>query len=200
MTAAKPFIITIVGAENSGKTSLAIFLADFFRCIWVPEYARKYLASLDRPYDEKDLDAIAAGQWEWINAAVNDKSSASTLFQHLIDEIDSNVVVDKQLIIDLIHFINVKVAEERRMVIADGGMLTMQMWSQIKYGQVSPSLNAMVNEDITDLYILCRPTKKWTPEPWREAPRVLDRAWIYNQYLRELVIRKKEFFIVALMP
>lgn len=200
MTAAKPFIITIVGAENSGKTSLAIFLADYFRCTWVPEYAREYLASLDRPYNEKDLEAITDGQWEWINAARENKVSASTLYQHTADEINSTDVVDKKLVVDLIELIEAKDPDQGEIIIVDGGLLTMQMWSQIKYGRVSPVIKNLMDKDMTNLYILCRPTKNWTSDPWREAPLVLDRAWIYNQYLRELVVLKKEFVIVALMP
>lgn len=200
MTAAKPFIITIVGAENSGKTSLAIFLAAFFRCTWVPEYAREYLATLDRPYDEKDLEAITNGQWEWINAAIENKVSASTLYQHLVDEINSTDVVNKNLVVDLIQLIKDKTDNQGEILIVDGGMLNLQMWSQIKYGRVSPFIKDLMEKDLTNLYILCRPGKNWTADPWREAPLVLDRAWIYNQYLRELVVLKKEFVIVALMP
>ena len=54
-------IISIVGPESCGKTTLALALAQRFGAPWVEEYARGYLAG--RPnYDENDLAAIATGQ------------------------------------------------------------------------------------------------------------------------------------------
>jgi len=40
---------------------------------------------------------------------------------------------------------------------------------------------------VTDLYLLCRPFKEWAPDPLREAPSLIDRVWIYNQYLEEVI-------------
>ena len=54
-------IISIVGPESCGKTTLARALAKRFGAPWVEEYARAHLSG--RPaYDENDLDAIAKGQ------------------------------------------------------------------------------------------------------------------------------------------
>ena len=54
-------IISIVGPESSGKTSLAEALALHFDSPWLPEYAREYLDG--RPdYVEQDLEAIAREQ------------------------------------------------------------------------------------------------------------------------------------------
>jgi NadR type nicotinamide-nucleotide adenylyltransferase len=54
--------IAITGPESTGKSTLAKQLADYYHTMWVPEYARKYLDQLNRPYDEKDLVKIATGQ------------------------------------------------------------------------------------------------------------------------------------------
>ena len=56
--------IAITGPESSGKTTLARALAAHFGVPWVPEFARDYLAELDRPYVEEDLLRIAEGQLE----------------------------------------------------------------------------------------------------------------------------------------
>jgi nicotinamide riboside kinase len=60
------FVVTIVGAESSGKTVLAKQLAAVLSCEWVPEFAREYLENLDRSYDFEDLEAIARGEWDLI--------------------------------------------------------------------------------------------------------------------------------------
>lgn len=54
--------IAITGPESTGKSILAAQLARYFQTVWVPEYAREYLEKLDRPYQEKDIVAIARGQ------------------------------------------------------------------------------------------------------------------------------------------
>ncbi len=54
--------IVVIGPESTGKSSLSDALARELGTEWVPEYARAYLEQLNRPYEEKDLLAIARGQ------------------------------------------------------------------------------------------------------------------------------------------
>lgn len=54
--------IALTGPESTGKTTLAQQLAQHFNTVWVSEYARQYIAQLDRPYEAKDLLQIAKGQ------------------------------------------------------------------------------------------------------------------------------------------
>ena len=156
----KPFAITIVGAESSGKTTLATQLADQYQCAVVPEYAREYLLSIDRAYTEADLAIIAEQEWERIQVAMRDK-----------------------------------LARESGRLIIDGGMLTLRMWARIKFQIEIPIVEHALKNDDTNLYILCRPRTFWESDPLREAPDLVDRAWIYNQYLAELVKMQTDFEI-----
>lgn len=54
--------IVVLGPECTGKSELSASLADEFRTVWVPEYARQYLDNLQRPYTPEDLPVIARGQ------------------------------------------------------------------------------------------------------------------------------------------
>jgi len=54
--------VVVIGPECTGKSVLSSFLADYFKTLWVREYAREYLDKLDRPYTKEDLVAIAKGQ------------------------------------------------------------------------------------------------------------------------------------------
>lgn len=54
--------VVITGPECSGKTTLALALARAMRGRCVGEAARGYLDALARPYEEKDLPAIARAQ------------------------------------------------------------------------------------------------------------------------------------------
>ena len=54
--------IAITGPESTGKSTLAKALSEKLNCQWVPEYARTYIDSIERPYDYHDLLFIARGQ------------------------------------------------------------------------------------------------------------------------------------------
>ncbi len=54
--------VAVVGPECTGKSELSAFLAAYYNTTWVKEYARTYLDTLNRPYDEPDLLKIAIGQ------------------------------------------------------------------------------------------------------------------------------------------
>jgi len=54
--------VVVIGPESTGKSTLSETLARQLGTVWVPEYARAYLQQLGRPYHERDLLTIAAGQ------------------------------------------------------------------------------------------------------------------------------------------
>ena len=58
----RPIKIVVTGPESTGKSSLCQELANHFKTIWIPEFAREYLEDLGRPYEEADLTEIALGQ------------------------------------------------------------------------------------------------------------------------------------------
>lgn len=63
--------VVMVGAESTGKTTLAEAVAEAWETVWVPEYgrlfweSRQYLA--DQTWTSADFDHIAATQTNWIN-------------------------------------------------------------------------------------------------------------------------------------
>ena len=56
--------IVLIGPESTGKTELAEFLAKKFNAVFVPEYAREYIESLNRSYAYADVENIALKQVE----------------------------------------------------------------------------------------------------------------------------------------
>jgi len=54
--------VAIVGAESTGKTTLAQALAAHFGTVWVPEFARDYLLARGGVCVEADMGVIAQGQ------------------------------------------------------------------------------------------------------------------------------------------
>jgi nicotinamide riboside kinase len=58
------YTVVVTGPESTGKTEICKFLADAYGTAFVPEYARGYVASLNRPYVYEDVEKIARVQVE----------------------------------------------------------------------------------------------------------------------------------------
>lgn len=54
--------VAIIGPESTGKSTISKALAQHYKTKWAPEFARKYLEKLDRPYQQHDLLEMAKGQ------------------------------------------------------------------------------------------------------------------------------------------
>jgi len=84
--------ISIIGAESTGKSTLAQLLADYFNSKYIPEYAREYISGLKKKYVYKDLIFIAKKQIE--------------LEQNYVSN-DKFIFLDTDLIITKIWFLEV---------------------------------------------------------------------------------------------
>jgi len=62
--------VAITGPESTGKSTLAQQLAAYYNTIWVPEYARSYIAALPGRYTLPDVENIARGQIENYRQAI----------------------------------------------------------------------------------------------------------------------------------
>jgi nicotinamide riboside kinase len=58
------FKVVVTGPESTGKTEICKFLAASYETEFIPEYAREYVASLNRPYTFEDVEKIARVQVE----------------------------------------------------------------------------------------------------------------------------------------
>ena len=56
--------IVIIGPECTGKSTLCKQLADYYKTVWCPEFAREYLLENGKDYTYGDLLNIATGQIE----------------------------------------------------------------------------------------------------------------------------------------
>jgi len=54
--------VCLIGPECTGKTTIAARLAERYKTVWVPEYAREYAERVARPLTADDADPIARGQ------------------------------------------------------------------------------------------------------------------------------------------
>jgi nicotinamide riboside kinase len=56
------FKVVVTGPESTGKSEISRYLANAYGTAFIPEYAREYLAGLDRPYAFEDVERIARVQ------------------------------------------------------------------------------------------------------------------------------------------
>jgi NadR type nicotinamide-nucleotide adenylyltransferase len=72
--------VAITGPESTGKSWLAGHLADHYNTVWVKEFARDYLAGMERPYNYSDILTIARGQLNSENELLTKFSNNEILF------------------------------------------------------------------------------------------------------------------------
>jgi len=73
----KQIRIAVTGPESTGKTTLAIQLAELYKGSYIPEFAREYVENLPHHYTYEDVEAIARMQLEQYQAT---RSSTGQLF------------------------------------------------------------------------------------------------------------------------
>lgn len=61
--------VTFFGAESTGKTTLSRYVADYFKSIWVHEWARPYLEMCGPEVTDERMANIVSGQWAAQHAA-----------------------------------------------------------------------------------------------------------------------------------
>ena len=85
--------IAVIGAESTGKTTLARSLALRFQTVWVPENAREYMNLHSGNYQVGDIEKISREQLQQENRLV---SSANQLLF-----IDTEMIISKVWCVDV---------------------------------------------------------------------------------------------------
>ena len=67
------FMVVVTGPESTGKSEISQFLAASYQTAFIPEYAREYITSLNRPYAYPDVERIARVQVEQFQQGRNGK-------------------------------------------------------------------------------------------------------------------------------
>ena len=63
--------IVIIGPESTGKSTLCQQLAEHYKTVWCPEFAREYLINNGKDYTYEDLLNIARGQIQLEDVMLN---------------------------------------------------------------------------------------------------------------------------------
>ena len=148
--------IVIIGPESTGKSSLCQQLAVQYSALWVPEYAREYLAKHGMNYTYDDLLHIAKGQ---INL---EEEYTKKTEEHLRSQL-SGLTSHVPLFIDT-------------------NMYVMKVWCEFVFGKCHQWILDQIKIRSYDLYILCNIDLPWIKDELREYPDVETRQVLYTIY------------------
>ncbi len=87
-----------------------------------------------------------------------------------------------------------KEANSADLLFYDTDLLTIQIWSDHKYGRCDLWILEQYANRTKDLYLLCKPDLPWEPDPLRESPNQLNE--LFNIYKENLKALKVDFEIV----
>jgi nicotinamide riboside kinase len=156
----------VIGPESTGKSTLCSQLAEYYKTIWVPEYAREYLEKNGTEYSFDDLLTIAKGQInleEGITNQLSDISAAQS----------ANNIKNRIL--------NVR-RQTTNILFIDTDMYVMKVWSEFVFNKCHNWILNRIAERNYDGYLLCNTDLPWVKDNLREYPDVETRNKLYHFY------------------
>lgn len=168
--------IVIIGPESTGKSTLCQQLADYYKTLWCPEYAREYLLKHGTNYTYEDLLEIAKGQMRLEDEYV-EKVSAISYEVSGMKRAGSH------------SFYNAPESGTREQetpnytpLFIDTNMYVMKVWCEFVFEKCHQLILDKIVEKNYDLYLLCNTDLPWTRDELREYPHPETREKLYHIY------------------
>jgi len=152
--------IVIIGPESTGKSTLCKQLAQHYKTLWCPEFARAYLLTHEKKYTYNDLLTIAKGQ-----LAIEDKYESTINYQ--------------------LSIIN----STTPLLFIDTDMYVMKVWCEFAFNKCHAFILNEIVKRKYDLYLLCDVDLPWQQDVLREYPDVETRTKLYHIY-KDLLIHQ----------
>ena len=84
--------VVITGPESSGKSTLATYLAAARSGLYIPEYARGYLAAASRMAVQEDFDHLLAAQNNLLQAAAQQQARNPDKIRFILQDTGSEIL------------------------------------------------------------------------------------------------------------
>ncbi len=81
------------------------------------------------------------------------------------------------------------------LILCDTEMLVFKIWSKIKFGRSTETIQQLYETQYFDFYFLCTPDIPWEFDPLRENPD--DRLALFEIYLAELTKTNRPFITLS---
>ncbi len=154
--------MVILGPESTGKSTLCRMLAEHFKTLWCPEYAREYLELHGTAYQFEDLLKIAKGQ--------------QVLESGFLEQLMKEKSGDKR-------------EKSNSLLFVDTDQYVMKVWCEYVFGDCHTWILRQIASSSGALYLLCKPDLPWVADHLREYPDEKPRQELYHMY-RDLLIHQ----------
>jgi len=161
--------IVILGPESTGKSTLCQQLAEHYKTLWCPEFAREYLLTNGTKYTYDDLLTIAKGQ-----LALEDE---------YVEKIRKTEIAQNQKMDSALS----PSRPSPGLLFIDTDMYVMKVWCEFVFGNCHRFILDKIVERKYDLYLLCNIDLPWIQDPLREYPDPAPRRQLYAIYKDSMV-------------
>ena len=158
--------IVVIGPESTGKSTLCEQLAQHYKTVWCPEFAREYLLAHGAKYDFDDLLNIAKGQVTLEEEYVRQVRKSGS------PEVRKGAA-DSFKVPDL---------PSSRLLFIDTDMYVLKVWCEFVFGNCHQWIINQIVERRYDLYLLCSTDLPWKKDALREYPDLKTREKLYVTY------------------
>jgi HTH-type transcriptional repressor of NAD biosynthesis genes len=166
--------VVLIGAESTGKTTLARMLAERYGTEWVPEYGREYWETkfgTDGPpsagVDEADGERALAGD---VAARAEILEWTSEEFRHIAAEQQRRE--------------NAAARTANRVLLCDTNAFATGTWHERYVGHRDQEVDAIGRADRVDLYLLAEPDFPFVQDGWRDGEAIRD--WMHARFVEQL--------------
>jgi NadR type nicotinamide-nucleotide adenylyltransferase len=155
--------IVVIGPESTGKSTLCMQLADHYKTIWCPEYARDFLKKNGPGYSYDDLLTIAKEQIAGEEAMGHELQATSK------------------------ENYNSQLTAHSSQLFIDTDMYVMKVWCEFVFGKCHSFILNEIAQIKYDLYLLCNVDLPWVADELREYPEKKTREKLYHFYKDAMV-------------
>ena len=160
--------VVLVGAESTGKSTLAQKLAQHFQTQWVLEYGRDYW--------EQRLEATRA---EGGSSLRNDELCGLAEAKPWTTEEFIHIASEQQ------RRENEAARRANKVLICDTNAFATGIWHERYMGFRSPEVDAIGERDVVHLYLLCVPDFPFVQDGFRDGEHIRD--WMHGRFVDALV-------------
>lgn len=93
--------------------------------------------------------------------------------------------------------INEDLGDAKKLFISDTEIISIKVWSEVKYGTSELELNDMIVDQKFNLYLLCSTDLPWENDVLRETPEVNKRKDIFKLFKFFLELHNCDYEIVS---
>lgn len=182
--------IVVIGPESTGKSTLCARLAEHYKTLWVPEYAREYLEKNGPEYTYDDLLTIAKGQIESEESISKEFSGKKHLSEDvLFQKTDTGIHTASSP--------SFPPSGDRGLLFIDTDMYVMKVWAEFVFNKCHNWILNQIAERKYDLYLLCDVDLPWVEDKLREYPDKKIRRKLFLFYKELMANQSTPWCIIS---